>query len=72
MQALILDHWLTLLMPVLVSAVAWGIAVWALRQPDAESAVVRHLIRGYDPARDDGTVSPDGRSVRTATTTGGG
>lgn len=69
MQAHDLGYWLTFLMPVVVSAVAWGIAVWALRQPDTESKVVRRLIRGFDPATDEGTASHIGRSGRTTTKT---
>lgn len=30
--------------PMLVSAAAWGIAIWALQEPDGHSAIVKRLI----------------------------
>ncbi|MGQ0456268.1 MAG: hypothetical protein ACT4OU_04310 [Hyphomicrobium sp.] len=38
------------LWPVLVSATAWGIAIWALREPDVHSDIVKRLI-GEKPER---------------------
>ena len=66
MQAIDHAYWLTLLMPVLVTAGAWAIAVWALRQPDASSEVVRHLMRGNRRAREDGTLLPNNPKRMTA------
>jgi hypothetical protein len=37
--------------PMLVSAVAWAIAVWALKQPDTHSEIVSRLTRPTKPPR---------------------
>lgn len=50
-----LTSWQTVLWPVFISAVAWGIAVLASRQPDAESEIVLRLTRPAAGANSDRT-----------------
>lgn len=44
--------------PVLVSAAAWGIAIWALREPDTHSELVRRLTGDVPQAPKTSPVKP--------------
>lgn len=43
MSSLSLGALMHVIWPFLIAAAAWGIAVWALQQPDAHSELVRRL-----------------------------
>lgn len=53
-----LSNALLFVWPVLVSAVAWGIAIWALREPDTHSELVRRLVGDAPQAPNTKPVKP--------------